>query len=627
MRGPSVHPLSVLAALFIDHQQANSFPVAIGRAISQDEAMTKSGAFTPNMANASENALQAHMLEAFNHLQSGRPAEAERCCKAILAQHPNIPETLNLGGIAAYHAGHLDQAHRLLKKAIKIKPNWADAHANAGLVLMGMGKLLPAINAFERAIKLEPGHINARVNHARALHADKRVEKAEEAIRETLKLDPSSAEGWNVLAIVLQAQDDVIGAEEALREAIRLAPGHTNAIVNLAFLLETANRPEDISAIYDAAAKAGVKTPRLDLIMAKALRRLKDDVGAQAMLERLSGFDLSPIIMRSVHGELGWLADRAGDVERAFEHFKQCNAYAKALCPPSIDNMRIVKEARASRIMLDGAAVPSPTPLDGVPDPVFMVGFPRSGTTLLDQILSSHPRVATIEEGPMADAVVKRAAAMVKGYPKSLFSLTDDQRRELAELYWQQARQYGEWRDGDLLIDKLPLNVRHVPLLWMLFPRAKFILVLRHPADACLSCFMHEFALNDAMANFLDYGDATVLYDAVMGLWRDANTALPLMAHTVRYEDVVDDMEGEARKLIAFLDQTWTDDVLNYRQTAMDKGLIHTPSYHQVVQPIYSHARYRWTRYADLLDATALERLAPFAEAFGYSEGGEEPST
>ncbi len=164
------------------------------------------------------------------------------------------------------------------------------------------------------------------------------------------------------------------------------------------------------------------------------------------------------------------------------------------------------------------------------------------------------------------------------------------------------------------------MNTINVGLILRVFPAARFIVAVRHPCDVCLSCFMHDFRLNGGTANFFSLQDAARLYRKVMDLWRQFVRVLPHPYHIVRYEDLIDDFEGETRRLLRFLDLPWNDAVLAHVEQAKRRRWISTPSYSQVTEPIYRRARYRWRRYADFL-APVMDVLKPHIEAFGYQQG------
>jgi hypothetical protein len=170
---------------------------------------------------------------------------------------------------------------------------------------------------------------------------------------------------------------------------------------------------------------------------------------------------------------------------------------------------------------------------------------------------------------------------------------------------------------GRLVVDKLPLNILGAPLIHRLFPDARLIFAERHPCDVVLSCFMQNFELNPAMANFLDLGDAARLYDLVLSFWRRSRQILPLEVHTVRYEALVESKEDAMRPLLQFLGLAWDDEVVEHQRTAAKRGAISTPSYAQVAQPIYRRASGRWLRYRTEME-DVLPILAPWAEWLGY---------
>ncbi len=251
--------------------------------------------------------------------------------------------------------------------------------------------------------------------------------------------------------------------------------------------------------------------------------------------------------------------------------------------------------------------------------PVFLVGFPRSGTTLLEQILDCHPALQALEEMPAAAAMEQVFLGWVGDRVEAIADLEPLQISELRQAYFAETARHLERRPGTTLVDKLPLNLIRVPLIWRVFPNARFILALRHPCDVCLSCFMQSFAANEAMSSFYTLENTVRTYAEVMGLWQDYTRALPLRYHAIRYEDMVTDFEKETRALLDFLGVGWNEAVLNHTEHARQRSNINTPSYHQVTQPIYLHAKYRWRRYAREFEPM-MPILRPFMERFGYTD-------
>lgn len=255
-------------------------------------------------------------------------------------------------------------------------------------------------------------------------------------------------------------------------------------------------------------------------------------------------------------------------------------------------------------------------PSDGGPTPAFLVGFPRSGTTLLDQILASHPDIETLEEEPnFADILldlVHPVDALDKW--KTLTSADLDRYRAM---YWQRvAEKLGHTPTRAVFIDKMPLNTVLLPLIHLLFPGAKILYALRDPRDVVLSCLTQRFAMNPAMFNFLKLPTTLAYYDAVMTLGESAQRRLPLNTHNIRYEDLVDDFDNSVGELLTFLSLRWDDNVRQHVETAKARQ-IKTPSAPQVRKPLYSSSIGKWRRYGPDFE-TRLEPLAPWIRKFGY---------
>ena len=257
---------------------------------------------------------------------------------------------------------------------------------------------------------------------------------------------------------------------------------------------------------------------------------------------------------------------------------------------------------------------------DGQPDPVFLVGFPRSGTTLLDTILRSHAAIAVVEEAPAVAKMRKALERLPGGDPNGLAQLDPADLAGLRQTYFTELEKYLEPDDRSaILVDKLPLNIIEVGLIHRIFPKARFLFSLRHPCDCVLSCFMQDFKLNDAMANFLDLEDAARFYDKVMTLWQQYQELLPLGVQTVRYESLIEAFDETLTPVFGFLGVDWDEGVRDYAGTARRRGRINTPSYNQVTQPLYTRSRGRWERYREDLQPV-LPLLLPWARRWGYGE-------
>jgi hypothetical protein len=246
--------------------------------------------------------------------------------------------------------------------------------------------------------------------------------------------------------------------------------------------------------------------------------------------------------------------------------------------------------------------------------PAFLVGFPRSGTTLLDTFLMGHRDTAVLEEVHLLGAAEKQIGKVADLPRASLTALERARKAYFTELDLHVARGF----DG-LVVDKLPLNLLGGPFIQALFPSAPIIFAQRHPCDAVLSAFMQSFVMNDAMASFLTIEDAADLYDSLMSGWTAMREGLALNVHTVRYERLVEDPEAELRPLVDFLGLPWDQQMLAHTDTAKKRGAIITPSYDQVTEPLSTRSVGRWKRYRKQLEPV-LPVLLPWAERLGYSD-------
>ncbi|HSO42372.1 MAG TPA: sulfotransferase [Rhodospirillales bacterium] len=210
---------------------------------------------------------------------------------------------------------------------------------------------------------------------------------------------------------------------------------------------------------------------------------------------------------------------------------------------------------------------------------------------------------------------------MPGGYPEALATLDAFDIEQLRRLYFHESARYVNPPAGVRLVDKMPLNTIDAGLIARLFPRAKLLLALRHPCDVVLSGFMQAFRPNPAMVQFETLETSAAFYAQVMDLWRQYERVLPLAVHRIRYEDLIADFEGETRRMLAFLGLPWDEAVLAYAERAKTKAIA-TPSYHQVVQPIYARSVGRWRNYRAAF-TDVLPILGPSLAAFGYED---EPS-
>ncbi|MEQ8335030.1 sulfotransferase [Nisaea sp.] len=451
--------------------------------------------------------------------------------------------------------------------------------------------------------------------------------EAERVARDALRADPGMDWVRVNLAVILRESGRERAAEIELRRAVIAAPGGNLAWRRMAGLAETLSK-------LDLAGRAARRALLIDagdhvsaLFLAIVERRRGDLESAlhrlQALPEEIDG----EAGRDAVEFELGTVLDRLGRYGEAWTRFERGNRVAVQRAPAGAADPRLflnTLDAFAGAVS-DGWPARWAPLSEAEPPAVFMVGFPRSGTTLLDQILDAHPDAQVIEEQPVLSSVGAGFAARGEGTLAERIAALDEAEadRLRAEYRAKLARWAGEDRPR-VVIDKLPLNIIYLPLALRLYPNAKVILSLRHPCDCCLSCFMQSIKLNSAMASFTSMAGAAGFYARVMALWQQIERVLSPAHIAVRYEDLVADTEGTARRVTDFLGLDWTDAVLDHTAHAKARGMIRTPSFRQVSEPIYTRAVGRWVRYRDQM-APYLDTLAPYAEHFGYADPKVSP--
>ncbi len=602
-------------------------------------------------------------------LRQGEAMPAIPYLKRAAGLLPDQPEIQIELALAHDEAGEADKARRLLEKIVARWPQQADAWIHLGNRAALAGDHGTAAGHYEAALRAEPDHVGALLNIGHCYLETGRLEAAAQAYGKAVEKQPSLSSAHSGIGMVRQRQGDTAAAEAAFRAAIAAAAGrdamaHANLAgllrdrgryddaidqfraalaihptpgfhAGLATVLERAHRLAEAEQAVEAALALDPAQPEARLTLAK-LRRRGDDPEAAATLYRGIIEDaregrvaVPPAILARAESDLAHLLERRGDYDEAYRFFAAANATNCA------GNPRWREQAQAYRAgvaalaeALEGLGPGFPdSRAAGWPDsgepaaaPVFLVGFPRSGTTLMDQVLAGHSALRVMEEKTLLDGLAGELGADPAVRLEVLGRLDGEGRAVLRRRYLDLAGdQLGaRLASGQRLVDKLPLNILNLWLIQGLFPDARVIVALRDPRDVCLSCFANLFRLDEGLAGFPSLEETARLYGAVMTVYQRSRQALPLACHELRYEALLDDFEGAARRLFGFLDLPWEAAVLDYRRTAQARSIV-TPSYHQVIQPLYGHARGRWRHYAEAL-APVLPVLAPFVAALGYDE-------
>ncbi|HEY8433134.1 MAG TPA: sulfotransferase [Sphingomicrobium sp.] len=513
-------------------------------------------------------------------------------------------------GEAADAAEDYPVAVKAWSKVTAATPSDWKAWANLGRAYTSRSQWREAADALAAAVRLKPDEASLRWSHCGALASADRPAEALSELDGYEQLAGRTAGSVTARARWLLASMKFDEAEQAYRDAIELAPDEPTSYRELGLLLERRSKLDLLANLLDEAAAAGITRERLHQLYAvQALREGRPEE-ADKLLD----------LVDPAEDCVGWhrlkskIADRLGKFPEAFAAAAAMNRAA-----PQFESWISRGEAYRNRLRSLGrtlSAAPAHPQLDSPSRrmPAFLVGFPRSGTTLLDTLLMGHSDTVVLEEVHLLGAAEREIGRVADLALASRHSL-----ERAREAYFRELDANVDRDFSGLVVDKLPLNLPGAPFIEAMFPRAPIIFAQRHPCDAVLSGFMQSFVMNDAMASFLTIEGAADLYDAVMSAWRAMREAFPLNVHTVRYERLVSEPEAELRPLTDFLGLDWDEQMLAHTQTAKRRGTIITPSYDQVTEPLNSRSVGRWKKYREQLEPV-LPVLLPWAEWLGYED-------
>ena len=562
---------------------------------------------------------------ALRHHAAGRLAEAEEIYRRILLTDPNQIDALHLLGVIAHQQGKNDIAVDLIGKALVLKPDYAEAHNNLGNAYYALGRLEDAIASHREALANKPDYAEAHYNLGNAYKGQGKLDEAVACYGRALAIKPDYPEAHNNLGVALHGLGKIDEAAASYDQALAHKPDYGEALNNLCELYEKSNRAEALRETLEKARQACAGDPRFALREAQLLDRDGDFEAARAVLEAAGG-DVPDVVFRSARSHLlGKLCDRLGDTRAAYEHFRQGNRLGgESRAAQAADGASYLARIETLTKRFTADWITGWRSLDhaddGRADPVFLVGFPRSGTTLLDAVLNSHRAITVVDERPTVGAVLGALTRLPGGYPHGLAELDPTHRAGLRQAYFTELDKYIDPRERSAtVIDKNPMNLVEAGLIHRIFPRSRFIFSQRHPCDCVLSCFMQNFEIDDVMANFLDLQQAARLYDKTMSLWRHYQTVMPLKVHTLRYESLVESFDETLTPLLDFLGLDWDDGLRDHSETAKRRSLINTASYNQVTEPLYTRSCGRWKHYREQM-LPVLPLLLPWAERLGYGD-------
>ena len=578
----------------------------------QRRTATKIGTINPpgNTAAAEVPLDTANLLAAGleNH-RAGRLAEAETFYRRVLAAQPDHADALHLLGVIAHQTGRHDLAVELISQAIKQNPQNATYFCNLGVALKQQGKLDAAVSAYHQAIGIKPDYAEAYSNLGAALHGQGKLDEAVATDRQAIQIKPDFAEAYSNLGAALRDQGKPDESVDTCRQAIFLKPNFAEAYYNLGLALMALGRLSESRAALEQAIRLAPRNTKYRRHLGDIVRFVAGDPHLAAM-EQLAqdSAALSPSDRIELHFALAKAYEDVGRHAEAFRQWQDGNAlkrrqiaYNEATTLRALDRAREIFTSELIR-RRQGKGHPSSIP-------VFILGMPRSGTTLVEQVLASHPQVfgaGELKHFSRAVEGVRRTIGISPVFPELVSGMTDEDFCDLGARYLALIERLAP--TAIRITDKMPSNFIYAGLIHLALPNAIMIHTTRDPIDTCLSCFSKLFSEGHKYTcDLAELGRYYRHYQALMAHWRRVLPAGRIL--DIRYEDVVADLEGQARRIVAHCGLDWDPCCLAFHQTERP---VLTASATQVRQPIYDSSIGRWRVYEEF--------LAPLFAELGIAE-------
>lgn len=601
---------------------------------------------------------QELLRKGFALLQGGRAEAAEHCAREALLAAPELLPALNLLAIALHAQSRNAEASTIFGELARREPAQRAHWTNLGTTLRAVNRYDEALDAYHRAEALGERSADFRYNLG-LLHIDRGdYEAARVALRAAHAARPEDAEiAYQYAAACSEALDNHEG-HVALEHWPRLQGLTTELTAKIAQVLMILGD----AASAERALERALADPSPDALallqLVLALERINRVPEAHELLDRLRTHPGRAALGSDMMLAEARLAERESRYEDAARHYgmlatgcvepgrRHFHLYPMAKSLDALgrynEAFAAMQEAHASQVLWIRQTAPEVPELrsdtmrvtrfgcdpddvarwshEGAPDaadsPIFIVAFPRSGTTLLEQVLDAHPRLESMDEQPYLQNAIDRLSGPDVRYPDRMAELTREQLDAARQHYWSLVRRRVSLAPGRQLIDKNPLNVLRLPAIARLFPNSRILLAVRHPCDVLVSCYMQHFRAEFAW-HCRDLATLALAHRRTFDFWYEQGALLRPAVREVRYESFVAEFETEVRNLAAFLELPWTDAMLAPGEQARRRGFISTPSYAQVVQPVHSRSVGRWRAYEREL-ADVLATLRPSLERWGY---------
>ncbi len=560
------------------------------------------------------HALAHHVLGSVLERQD-RLSEAITEFRQAISLRPGFANAHLFLANALARQGENREAENGYLKALSLEKGFVPAMAGLGLLYNNIGQSGAAEKWLKEALAIEPGNTEILIHLGQALAFQGRDGEALRVLEQAIQSDPDSYGANYTLGNIFTRMGRYDDALECYRKADRIRPNDEYAIGAQAHVLERRGQLDDALGLLEPFIASGSTHEGIVLPFAElSMQRDNDDEAIHLLEQALSSNTTGQQTRIEIHYKLGKLLDRAGDYDRSFEHYRKaneltCHAVGQVKGVDTIERQaeRVVRRMETCDRAFWHALARAGNCSE---KPVFVVGMPRSGTTLVEQILASHPRVYGAGELTAVEEIARLlfpGARYQSSYPDGLAGLTGQVLERHAVRHLRQLQLLSD--TASRVVDKCPHNFMHLGLISLLFPNAHIVHIAREPLDTCTSIYFQLFTPQHAYAcDLARLGQYYGLYRKLMEYW---NRVLSIPILNIRYEQLVAEPEQVTRSLVEFCGLDWDDRCLEFYATKRD---VNTPSYGQVRQPIYTKSVSRWKHYQAHLRPLmkALDTLPPY---------------
>ena len=546
---------------------------------------------------------QAHGNIGLAYQRMGNLVLAERHFRKSVEIDANSPAMWNSLGNVLREKGQASDAVKVYERTLKANGNHPECWTNLSQALVDLSEFERAFQAVNRALQIDPTLPESHNQLAEVYRKTFKYNLAISAYKKSLELDPTLYESMLGLATVYRESEDSEAALTVLNRLIELQPGHAKAHAVLGVLKEQIG---DTAAAANCFKKAialapDVISPHYHLSQIKGRKSSEDEILAMERLQKKT--DLCREDRAHLHFGLGEAYDKQGQTDKAFKAWLTANQTKAERFPYDLDKRKQHRDLTIKHSQALATRRLTETPAQEVRQLVFVIGMPRSGTSLTDQILTSNTNVSSLGEVGYADEMAVQVKKLTgELYPQGLSGLSQKDIRLLREDYLKKIPL--KHSNHQVLIDKTPMNFQFLGLLAEVFPNAKFIHCRRTPMDNCFSIYKLSFADHQDYAHELTaLGQHYSLHEGMMNKWKEM---YPHRILDVHYEDTVADLKAQCIHLVEFLGLTFETEMLEFYSS---ERLVRTPSASQVRQPIYKTSVQAWKKYD--------QHLQPLVSALG----------